>query len=64
MLEGANIWEEVPRLNLRKGPRLGIPTEMEGQTGGAVLSLMESQRSHPCRAQVCLPPDREAGAEW
>lgn len=54
----------MPRLNLRKGPRLGIPTEMEGQTGGAVLSLMESQRSHPCRAQVCLPPDREAGAEW
>lgn len=30
----------------RKGvPRLGVPTDKEGQTGRAVLSLMESQWS-------------------
>lgn len=59
MLEGANIWEEGSA-TAESQERL----EMEGQTGGVVLSLMESQRSHPCRAQVCLPRDREAGAEW
>lgn len=35
----------MPRLNLRKGSRLGVTTEMEGQTGRAAQSLMESQLS-------------------